>query len=248
MEKDLFRLYAQKIISIKDKPNSDDDTCDRYEILLRLQDEAGQLILPGAFIPAAERYNFMPAIDRWIIGHFMATYHRHCQEHLDSQVDIKSIYAINLSGASINSQQFRLFLKEQLTRDRIDPSTICFEITETTAISSLAIASKFFAELKQMGCSIALDDFGRGMSSLTYLENLSVDYLKIDGSFVKNIASNKVARATIKYFNQIAKIMGIETVAEFVEDELILQQLKVIGVDYVQGYGIERPQPLSFNQ
>ncbi|MEO0835583.1 MAG: EAL domain-containing protein, partial [Cyanobacteria bacterium J06642_3] len=248
LEENLFSLYAQKITSLKDQPNSDDDTCDRYEILLRLQEEAGQLILPGAFMTAAERYNLMPAIDRWVIGHFMASYHSHCQEHSDSQVGIKSIYAINLSGASINSKQFRFFLKEQLIHYQIDPSTICFEITETTAISNLAIASKFFAELRRMGCSIALDDFGSGMSSLTYLENLSVDYLKIDGSFVKNISNNKVSRATVEYFNQIAKIMQIETVAEFVEDDLILQQLKAIGVDYAQGYAIERPKPLSFNK
>ena len=248
LEENLLCLYAQKIVSLKDKQNSDEGMCDRYEILLRLQDEAGQLILPGDFIPAAERYNLMPAIDRWVISHFMASYHSHDREHSDNQVCIKSIYAINLSGASINSQQFRLFLKEQLNRYQIDPSTICFEITETTAISNLAIASKFFAELRQMGCSIALDDFGSGMSSLSYLENLSVDYLKIDGSFVKNIATNKVARTTVEYFHRIAKIMGIETVAEFVEDALILQQLKAIGVDYAQGYGIDRPRPLSFSK
>ena len=248
LEEDRLCLYAQKIVSVKDKQNSSDNTSDRYEILLRLQDEAGQLILPGAFIPAAERYNLMPAIDRWVIANFMASYYNYCQEQSNSQIGIKSVYAINLSGASINSKQFRLFLKEQLNRERINPSTICFEITETTAISNLAIASEFFAELRQMGCYIALDDFGRGMSSLTYLENLSVDCLKIDGSFVKNIGSNKVARATVEYFHQIAKIMEIETVAEFVEDNLILQQLKAIGVDYAQGYAIERPQPLSFNK
>ncbi|MEM9508153.1 MAG: EAL domain-containing protein [Cyanobacteria bacterium P01_E01_bin.35] len=247
LEEDLFCLYSQQIVPIKDKSESEQSKVNRCEVLLRLQDEQGQLILPGAFIPAAERYNLMPAIDRWVISHFMANYYSHCQNNNPNQIPLcNSIYAINLSGASINSQQFRLFLKEQFDRFNIDPATICFEITETTAISNLAIASGFIDELRQLGCSIALDDFGSGMSSLTYLENLSVDYLKIDGSFVKNIASNQVARATVEYFDCIAKIMKIETVAEFVEDDEILQQLKGIGVDYAQGYGIAQPQPLTF--
>ena len=239
-----FHLYSQKIVSIKEQSEGNRGTVDRYEILLRLKDEQGQLILPGAFIPAAERYNLMPAIDRWVISHFMANYDNYCQQ---STIPYSNIYAINLSGASINSKQFRLFLKEQFNHFQIIPGTICFEITETTAISNLAIASQFIEELRHLGCSIALDDFGSGMSSLTYLENLSVDYLKIDGSFVKNIVNNQVAHATVTYFNHIAKIMQIKTVAEFVEDDAILQQLNEIGVDYAQGYGIARPTPLSFN-
>lgn len=245
LEEERFCLYSQKIVSIKDQPERDLEleTVNRYEILLRLRDDQGQLILPGAFIPAAERYSLMPAIDRWVISHFMANYNTYCQENKNPH---SNIYAINLSGVSINSKQFRLFLKEQFEHFQIVPGTICFEITETTAISNLEIAAQFIEELRYLGCSIALDDFGSGMSSLTYLENLSVDYLKIDGSFVKNIVNNQVAHATVTYFNHIAKIMRIKTVAEFVEDDAILQQLNEIGVDYAQGYGIARPTPLSF--
>ena len=263
LEENLFCLYSQKIVAIEDKstvpclakaglavdrlPRSENNLSlvNRYEILLRLQDEQGQLILPGAFIPAAERYDLMPAIDRWVINHFMVNYQ---QNEKQEQSINHNIYGINLSGASINSEQFRFFLKEQFNRFQIDPSRICFEITETTAIANSAIASQFIEELRELGCSIALDDFGSGMSSLIYLENLSVDYLKIDGSFVKNIVNNnKVAYATVQYFNHIAQIMKIKTVAEFVEDNIILQQLQNIGVDYAQGYGIARPQPLTFS-
>ncbi|VEP15926.1 putative Diguanylate cyclase [Hyella patelloides LEGE 07179] len=235
-----FCLYSQKIVSIKDE-----EEVDRYEILLRLRDEQGQVITAGAFIPAAERYDLMPAIDRWVINHFLADYERHYQQGGEpKKAQSNSLYAINLSGASISSQSFRLFLKEQFTRFQIAPSTICFEITETVAISNLATAAKFIQELKELGCSIALDDFGSGMSSLNYLKNLSVDYLKIDGSFVKNIVEERVDRATVEYFNQIAQIMQIKTVAEFVEDKAILQKLQEIGIDYAQGYGIARPIPL----
>ncbi|MGD1918024.1 MAG: EAL domain-containing protein [Pleurocapsa sp.] len=247
LEENLFCLYTQPIVSIENEPENSIGKINRYEILLRMRDDQGTLILPGAFVPAAERYDFMPAIDRWVINHFMTNYNNYCQCNKNQESSLcKSIYAINLSGASINSKQFRIFLKEQFNRFQIDPSNICFEITETTAIANLDIASEFIEELRQLGCSIALDDFGSGMSSLTYLENLSVDYLKIDGSFVKNIASNKLARATVEYFNYISQIMKIKTVAEFVENDEILQQLRHIGVDYAQGYGVALPKPLTF--
>ena len=242
LDENRFCLYSQKIVSIQGDRESE-----RCEILLRLHDEQGQLISPGAFIPAAERYDLMPIIDRWVIHHFMAGYENYCQDSKNNEMSpCNAIYAINLSGASISSKQFRIFLKEQFDRFQIFPGTICFEIRETAAISNFAIAAKLIQELRAIGCSIALDDFGSGMNSLTYLENLSVDYLKIDGSFVKNIVKNQVARATVKYLNQIAQILEIKTVAKFVEDEAILQQLKDIGVDYAQGYRIARPRPLVF--
>lgn len=240
LSEDRFCLYGQKIVSIQDEKEGE---C--YEILLRLRDEQGQLILPGAFLPAAERYDLMPAIDCWVINHFLANYDLYYQQGGEQKkAQSNSYYGINLSGASISSQRFRLFLKEQFTRFPISPATICFEITETAAISNLATAAKFIQELKQLGCLIALDDFGSGMSSLNYLKNLPVDYLKIDGSFVKNIIEERVDCVTVEYFNQIAQIMQIKTVAEFVEDEAILRKLQAIGVDYAQGYGIARPMPL----
>ncbi len=241
LEENRFCLYAQKIVAI------DEENCDRchHEILLRLIDESGNITLPGMFLPAAERYGLMPAIDRWVISTFLAGYEVYCLSMPRPESTVApNLYTINLSGASINNQEFGNFLREQFDRYSIPPQTICFEITETVAITNLENANALINQLKDLGCSIALDDFGSGMSSLTYLKNLSIDYLKIDGSFVTNIANDEVDYATVECFNHISKIMNIKTIAEFVENKIILQNLQKIGVDYAQGYGIERPQPL----
>jgi diguanylate cyclase (GGDEF)-like protein/PAS domain S-box-containing protein len=250
LEENLFCLYAQKIISIEEHR-----TQNHYEILLRLIDEPNRksekppkIIAPGAFLPAAERYDLMPAIDRWVVTTFLASYEVYCQLRREqNKKPSTNLYTINLSGASINNREFGTFLQEQFACYAIPPETICFEITETVAISNLDNAVNLIKQLKKLGCSIALDDFGSGMSSLTYLKNLPVDYLKIDGSFVKNIARDRIDYATVECFNHISQIMNIKTIAEFVEDDVILRNLKQIGVNYAQGYGIERPQPLSFN-
>ena len=243
LEEDRFCLYAQKIIAV-----DNDIKAKHYEILLRFIDESGKLISPDCFIPAAERYNLMPMIDRWVISNFLANYEIYLQaENKQKEAWVKELYAINLSGTSINSKQFRTFLQEEFAKHNIPPQTICFEITETAAISNLTNAATFIKELKDLGCSIALDDFGSGMSSLSYLKNLPIDYLKIDGSFVKNIASDRIDYATVECFNSISQIMNIKTVAEFVENDEILQKIQTIGINYAQGYGIEKPQPLVFN-
>ena len=240
LEENSFRLYAQKIIAIDDNFNSS-----HHEILLRLLDESGNVILPGTFLPAAERYGLMPAIDRWVIDTFFAGYETYCLAHPESSPF--NLYTINLSGASINSKDFSEFLHQQFERYSVRPATICFEITETVAIANLDDAIALISWLKDLGCLIALDDFGSGMSSLNYLKNLPIDYLKIDGSFVVNIASDKIDYATVECFNHLSQIMDIKTIAEFVENETILQNLKQIGIDYAQGYGIERPQPLVWS-
>ena len=238
-----FCLYAQKIVNLKD---NGDRT--HYEILLRLIGESEEIIVPGAFLPAAERYDLMPAIDRWVVTTFFASYEAYCQSRQEQNLKHPTnVYTINLSGASINNQEFATFLQEQFDCYAIPPETICFEITETVAISNLGKAVTLIKQLKKLGCSIALDDFGSGMCSLTYLKNLPVDYLKIDGSFIKNIANDPVDYATVECFNHISQIMNIKTIAEFVEDDVILQNLKQIGIDYAQGYEIEKPQPLIFN-
>ncbi|MDJ0688790.1 MAG: EAL domain-containing protein [Xenococcaceae cyanobacterium MO_188.B32] len=242
LEENRFCLYAQKIISLE-------ENCDRhhYEILLRLIDESGKLIAPGVFLPAAERYDLMPAIDRWVVTTFLAGYEVYCRSRKEQKLEPPTnLYTINLSGASINNQEFGTFLQEQFERYAIPPETICFEITETVAISNLDNAITLIKQLRELGCSIALDDFGSGMSSFAYLKNLPVDYLKIDGSFIKNIVKDSVDYATVECFNHISQIMNIQTIAEFVEDNAILQSLQQIGVNYAQGYGIERPQPLIF--
>lgn len=237
-----FCLYAQKIISIEENCAEN-----HYEILLRLIDEKGKIIAPGAFLPAAERYDLMPAIDRWVVTTFLAGYEVYCQlKQEQNQQPPTNLYTINLSGASINNQEFGTFLQKQFERYAIAAETICFEITETVAISNLDNAANLIGQLKKIGCSIALDDFGSGMCSLAYLKNLPVNYLKIDGSFVKNIANDRLDYATVECFHHISQIMNIKTIAEFVEDDVILQNLKQIGVNYAQGYGIERPQPLIF--
>ena len=242
LEENKFCLYSQKIVGLK----SNNSYC-HYEILLRLIDRSGKVIAPGMFLPAAERYDLMPTIDRWVITTFLASYEAFCQSRQNQKLPLPTkMYTINLSGASINERDFATFLQKQFARYAIPLETICFEITETVAISNLNNAVTLIEQLKKLGCSIALDDFGSGMSSLSYLKNLPVDYLKIDGSFVKNIASDCVDYATVECFNHISQIMKIKTIAEFVENDLILQSLKQIGIDYGQGYGIERPKPLIF--
>ena len=250
LEENRFRLYAQKIVAIEPKEaevssqiaesKNSYPSC-HYEVLLRLLDESDKLIAPGVFLPAAERYGLMPAIDRWVISTFFASYKAYCQTNAELR---SNTYAINLSGASINSEGFGDFLQEQFARYQVPPSTICFEITETVAITNLDNAIALIAQLKEWGCSTALDDFGSGMSSLTYLKNLPIDYLKIDGSFVSNIAHDRIDYATVECFNHISQIMNIKTIAEYVENRAILHNLKQIGIDYAQGYGIEQPQPL----
>ncbi|MDJ0577027.1 MAG: EAL domain-containing protein [Xenococcaceae cyanobacterium MO_234.B1] len=240
LEENRFRLYCQKISPLQDKFG-----IEHYEILLRLLDKQGNLVSPIHFIPVAERYNLMPAIDRWVIKNFFATYQKYC--HNQSHSKCQAIYTINLSGASINSDLFFYFLKEQFAQYKITPEKICFEITETAAIANLTTAAQFIRELKELGCSFALDDFGSGMSSLAYLKNLPVDYLKIDGNFVKNIVNDPIDRATVECFNRIGHVMNIQTIAEFVENDDIILQLKELGVDYAQGYGISKPCPLDFD-
>ncbi|MDJ0897838.1 MAG: EAL domain-containing protein [Xenococcus sp. MO_188.B8] len=243
LEENRFCLYAQKIIAIDNDVN-----IKHYEILLRFIDESGKLISPDSFIPAAERYNLMPMIDRWVISNFLTSYELYWQAKNQQILTYsKELYAINISGTSINSKQFRTFLQEQFTYHNIPPQTICFEITETAAISNLNNAASFIEELKELGCAIALDDFGSGMSSLSYLKKLPIDYLKIDGSFVKNIANDRIDYATVECFNNISQIMNIKTVAEFVENDEILQKIQNIGINYAQGYGIDKPQPLVFD-
>ncbi len=233
-----FRLYSQKI-----KPLQDEEGANHYEILLRLSDPEKGLISPMEFIPAAERYDLMPSIDRWVISTFFNSYADHLQA---TPLAEEAIYTINLSGASINNEQFFEFLKQQFTLYRIAPEKICFEITETMAIANLKKAARLITDLKTLGCSFALDDFGSGMSSLAYLKTLPVDYLKIDGNFVKNIVNDPIDKATVECFKQIGEIMKIQTIAEYVENEDIARQLKEIGINYAQGYGIGKPAPLMF--
>ncbi len=247
LEENRFRLYSQPIVPIPQNSSEEE----HYEILLRLVDETGNLVMPGAFIPAAERYNLMPTIDRWVIRTLFASLGEYFQENTHPSQSAQKVgncfYAINLSGASINDEQFIDFVRSQLALHQLPPQVICFEINETVAIANLAQSAQFMRSLKPSGCRFALDDFGSGMSSFAYLKNLPVDYLKIDGRFVQQIVDEPVDLAMVEAINHIAHVMGIRTIAEFVENETILEKVTAIGVDYVQGYTIAKPRPFTLN-
>jgi diguanylate cyclase (GGDEF)-like protein len=234
LEGDLFCLYAQAIVPLS---NSTDR---HYELLVRMIDVNGGLFPPGAFLPAAERYNLMTKIDHWVINNAFTLLSNNT-EFLNEV----SFCSINLSGQTLSSPEILNFIIAQLQDSKIDGNKICFEITETAAISHLSIAMKFISTLKSMGCRFALDDFGSGLSSFAYLKNLPVDYLKIDGIFVKDIVDDPIDHAMVKSINEIGQVMGMETIAEFVENDVIKGMLKEIGVNYAQGYGIGKPQPFD---
>jgi EAL domain-containing protein (putative c-di-GMP-specific phosphodiesterase class I) len=204
--------------------------------------EAGELVLPSVFIPAAERYHLISAIDQWVISDFCANYHSLLRQ--SAEAPSNQLYNINLSGASVNDDQFLKFLKHRLIEYQIPPECICFEVTETIAIANLEKASQLIRAVKELGCSFALDDFGSGMSSFAYLKHLPVDYLKIDGGFVKDIDSDRMDYAMVECFNRLSHFMGIQTIAECVEHESTLKTLQTIGVDYAQGFCISEPCPL----
>ncbi|MBE9020538.1 EAL domain-containing protein, partial [Chroococcidiopsidales cyanobacterium LEGE 13417] len=239
LEDNRFRLFYQPIAAIAPTSVGSPHHC---EVLLRLEDETGKLVSPMAFIPAAERYHLMHRIDRWVIQ----TLFRHLM--LSSTARLPHVYAVNLSGATLNDEQFISFVQEQFALTEICPQLICFEVTETVAITNLAKAAAVMRQLKALGCSFALDDFGSGMSSFAYLKNLPVDYLKIDGVFVREIVSDPIAAEMVAAIAKIASVMGIQTIAEFVEDEFILDKLRQLGVDYAQGYGISQPKALTLNR
>lgn len=233
-----FSLYAQTITPLG--PHCEDGI--HIELLLRLRNESGELVSPACFIPAAERYGLMPLLDRWVVQTAFATLaaRLHC-----CHAEPIAVCAINLSGATFGDDSFLSFLREQFRLHDIPPQIICFEITETSAITNLASATRFIAELQTLGCSFSLDDFGAGMSSFSYLKHLPVDYLKIDGGFVKDMLDDPIDHAMVEAINHIGHVMGKRTIAEFVENPQIMQALKRIGVDYAQGYAIDRPTPFA---
>jgi diguanylate cyclase (GGDEF)-like protein/PAS domain S-box-containing protein len=235
LEEERLVLYYQRYLSLG-PPGA---AGEHIEILLRLIDEDGSLVLPGSFLPAAERYNIMPAIDRWVIKTVFA---RHAD--LLAQMGTPLTCAINLSGTSLNAEGTLEFIREQARLHALPPGAVCFELTETAAINHMKRAAQFMRDLKSLGFSFALDDFGIGTSSLAYLKTLPVDYLKIDGSFVRNIAVDPVDRAMADTINRVGHIMGLQTVGEYAESSEVIAELRALGVDFAQGYGVQRPQPL----
>ncbi|WP_137223668.1 EAL domain-containing protein [Shewanella sp. MEBiC00475] len=236
LKDDRFVLYHQIYRSL----TLNDESCLHLEVLLRMVSNEGEIILPGHFLPAAERYNLITKIDRWVINKVLSGFHLLQKIHQNKTL----IVNINLSGLSINSLDLFEYIKHKIIEYNIEPQCLCFEITETSAVKDMHSAIEFITACKEIGVKFALDDFGTGSSSFGYLKNLPVDYLKIDGSFVKNLENDAVDRAITQTINQIGHIMGKITIAEFAENQSIIEILDEMGVDFAQGYGVCRPIPL----
>ena len=229
-----FELYGQRIESTKPEP------VHYYEMLIRLKEADGSLVPPMAFLPAAERYGLMPVLDRAVIERALEM---HGKLQAASNVPVR--FAINLSGASLSDPSLFEFIRGALKRYAVAPKLICFEVTETMAIANLSVAVKLMTALKELGCTLSLDDFGSGMSSFSYLKQLPVDVVKIDGSFVRNILQDAVDHAMVEAVNNIAHQMGLQTLAEYAESPEIVAELKRMGIDMVQGFAVSRPQRLT---
>lgn len=212
------------------------------EFLVRLKGSDGKLIMPGAFIPAAERYDLMPKLDRWVLN---AVFEHLKAKFTSREAKPDSIHFVNLSGATLGDESFLKFVREGLSRSNIPPQSICFEITETAAIANLSTALAFIKSVKGIGCKVALDDFGTGLSSFSYLKTFSADYLKIDGGFVRDMLSDPMDAAIVQAINNIGHVAGMKTIAEFVENTEIRTRLTEMGVDYAQGYGIHKPEAID---
>ncbi len=236
LDEDRFTLHAQAIVPLMELP--DTDRC--YELLLRMVDVKGNIIEPGAFLPAAGRYNLMPQLDRWVVGHALTL--------LNSGGQCCSALkwvSINLSEQSIADVGFLDFVLNDIQNRAVPPGKICFEIKETAAVSNLKPVSHFISVLSRIGCRFVLDDFGKGLSSFGYLTKLKVDYLKIDGVLVKNILDDPIDYAMVKSINEVGQVMGMKTIAACVENDDIKEKLRWVGVSFAQGSGIEKPRPIS---
>jgi len=234
VEENRFELFYQPIVGIGKANGS---SRGHYELLLRMRDEKGELVGPDQFIPAAERYNLMSTLDRWVIRQALSQLADRNPEAEEAHFTL----AINLSGTSLSEDRFLEFVISELKKQKLPHGAICFEITETAAISNLSRVIHFMQALKKLGCKFSLDDFGSGLSSFTYLKNLPVDYLKIDGQFIRNVAEDSVDESMVRAINQVGQAMGIETIAERVETKEVLDKLSELGIEFAQGYYIARP-------
>jgi len=235
LEDNRFCLYTQPIIPLKK-----DNRKVHHEVLIRLLDDTGQVILPEHFLEIANIYSMMPRIDLWVIDNLF--------NYLSStqiQTWDNICFSVNISGASLNDNNFFRYLYQKFQNYNLPPNIFCFEITEATAINCLSQASKFINTLKSLGCFFALDDFGKGMSSLTYLKDLPVDYLKIDGSFIKEIHTENVTKAMVQAINYLAEAIGVQTIAEFAENQDIVNVLQDLHIDYAQGYHFGKPSLIN---
>ncbi|HSG92656.1 MAG TPA: EAL domain-containing protein, partial [Methylotenera sp.] len=235
LDQDRFLLYVQPIVPVDPAQSGLS-----YEVLLRLRRRDGSLSPPGAFLPAAERYNSMTRIDRWVVNKVFAWLRQNANSisHIDR-------LSINLSGLTLSDENMLNYIHDAVKALPVPANLICFEITETAAIANLRAATVFIERLGALGVSFALDDFGSGLSSFGYLKKLRVDSLKIDGMFVKDMLQDPLDFEMVKSINEIGHVMGLTTIAEFVESPAILHKLREIGVDYAQGYSIGVPAPIE---
>jgi diguanylate cyclase (GGDEF)-like protein len=230
-----FVLFVQAVVR-----SDAEQAASAYEVLLRMRDADGGLALPGAFLPAAERYNLATRIDRWVIATLFDWIKLH-----QAELAPDTTFAVNLSGQSLGDTDLLGYLVDRFESGLVPGGRIKFEVTETAAIANLATAKTYIATLKAYGVEFALDDFGSGLSSFAYLKNLDVDYLKIDGMFVRDILNDPLDAAMVRSINDIGHVMGMQTIAEFVENEGILKEVGDMGVDFAQGYGVGRPRPIE---
>jgi diguanylate cyclase (GGDEF)-like protein/PAS domain S-box-containing protein len=237
-EQNRFRLFGQEIFPVH-MPRR---VASHVELLVRMVDEEGRLIPPGAFLPAAERYNVMSVVEQWVIEEAFRVIE---QLNRRPEGNPLRLYSINLSGVSIGDERFLGWIQALFERHAVPFHNVCFEITETAAVLNLTRAVRFIEQLRGLGCHFSLDDFGTGMSSFSYLKHLPVDYVKIDGGFIKDMLGDPIDRAMVEAINNIGHVMGKRTIAEFVEDKDTLMALREIGVDYAQGFGLARPRPFD---
>jgi diguanylate cyclase (GGDEF)-like protein/PAS domain S-box-containing protein len=235
LRNDDFCLYYQPIVSLRATPARQE----RGEILLRLLDDEGSLVLPSNFMPAAEHYGLMTAVDRWVFHNALEA----LKSNRDSEAPV--IYSINVSGQSLSDESFLAFVVEEFRRTQVNAAQVCIEITESAAIANLSHAVRFISVLKELGCPFALDDFGTGLSSFAYLRGLSIDYLKVAGYFVRKMARDPIDYAVVESIHNIGRVMGIKTIAEHVEDNATIEGLKSVGVDFGQGNVLGRPRLLK---
>ncbi|MDJ0792996.1 MAG: EAL domain-containing protein [Woeseiaceae bacterium] len=233
---DGFELYSQPVVSIGERKRAA-----HFELLLRMSSDDGEVLAPAVFMPAAERYQMMPMVDRWVVRSAL----RYISRKWKSIAAVAPVFCINLSGQSLANAGFYAFIIDELEASDVPPSNICFEITETAAISNIDEAISLINALRAIGCRFSLDDFGAGLSSFGYLRKLPVDYLKIDGSFVRDITTDRYSRSMVQAICGIGQTMGLSVVAEFVSDDETVAILEGIGVDFAQGYGIGKPAPLK---
>jgi Amt family ammonium transporter len=236
LAEDQFVLFAQPIL-----PLCADHTEPRFEFLLRMVADNGELLPPEKFLSAAERYQLLPAIDRWVVKAALAA----LSTHTNALRGRGMRFWVNISGASIASDDFLEFLETSVVDSGVPPEVLCFELTETSAVSNLTRADRLMQRLRVLGCSFALDDFGTGLSSLVYLKSLPVSVLKIDGAFVRDAGTNQRTESMVRAIAQLAHTMGMETVAEYVETDELRVRMTALGVDFGQGFAIGRPVPID---